>query len=105
MGGLWHKPIELKTISYVYVFNIFNTLIRDKFANNKKPLTVSTLYWLHGIIISVKMSQHFQATQIPDKILRKNKHLSQTSKVADFVGSQVSKSKKKKEMEFIKTNH
>lgn len=51
------------------------------------------------------MSQHFQATQMPDKILRKNKHLSQTSKVADFVGSQVSKSKKKKEMEFIKTNH
>lgn len=51
------------------------------------------------------MSQHFHATQIPAKILKKNKRLSQTSKVADFVGSQVSKSKKKKEIEFIKTNH
>ena len=51
------------------------------------------------------MSQHFHATQIPAKILEKNTCLSQTSKVADFVGSQVNKSKKKREMEFIKTNH
>lgn len=52
------------------------------------------------------MSQHFHANQLRAKILGKNTCLSQTSKAGDFVGSQISKSKKKNnKMEFIKTNH
>lgn len=49
----------------------------------------------------MKTSHYFHAMQTVDTILKKNKCLCQTSRISDFVSSQVRRVKKK-EMEFIK---
>lgn len=49
----------------------------------------------------MKTSHYFHAMQTLDTILKKYKCLSQTSRIAGFVGSQ-DRRVKKKEMEFIK---
>lgn len=61
------------------MFNIFNMLIKDKCANKNKNLNIA----LYISIISVKTLHYFHAIQIVDTILKKNKRVSQISRVAD----------------------
>lgn len=58
----WYKPKELKTISYVCVFNVFNMLIKDKCADNKKKsdhrhYMLASYRWKHHTIFMLSKRQ------------------------------------------------